>query len=163
MILSCPLPGLLYRLIWPPIKYIEPGFRKTVDILHNKGKYLLTHTDGKNTGLLQHYLDSRIDVADSICPKPMTKLSFQEVRDKFDSRITIIGGIPSVALMETSMSDKEFDGFINSFFEEIGDGTHLILGISDTTPPGAEFDRILKITELAKQFGQVPRAKNQTC
>ena len=63
----------------------------------------------------------------------MTKLSFKEVRDKFD-------------------------GFINSFFEEIADGSRLILGVSDTTSPGAEFDRILKITELAKQFGPIPES-----
>ncbi len=47
-------------------------------------KFLLTHTDGENTGLLEHYLESNMDVADSVCPKPMTKLSFKEVRDHFD-------------------------------------------------------------------------------
>ena len=127
--------------------------QKAADMLHSKGKYLLTHTDGENTGLLGHYVDSKIDVADSICPLPMTKLSLKEVRDFFDGEITIMGGIPSIALTESSMSDGEFEKFINVFFEEIGDGDHLILGISDTTPPGAKFERLVKITELVKQSG----------
>jgi len=40
-------------------------------------------------------------------------------------------------------------------FASIGNGDHIILSIADTTPPGAKFDRILKIAQKAKQFGPV--------
>ena len=33
-------------------------------------EYLLTHTDGENQGLLQHYVASNFDIADSVCPAP---------------------------------------------------------------------------------------------
>ena len=69
------------------------------------GKYLLTHADGENSGLLDEYLDSEIDIADSICPTPMTKLSFKEVRDHFDGIISIMGGIPSITLLDSIMTD----------------------------------------------------------
>jgi len=35
-------------------------------------------------------------VADSVCPAPMTKLTFKQHRDTFAGRVTIMGGIPSV-------------------------------------------------------------------
>ena len=142
---------------YPPFfeEHIMPWLKKYSELLRPKGKYLLTHTDGENTGLLQHYVSSGIDVADSICPKPMTKLSFKEVRDVFAGRITIMGGIPSVALLRSSMSDRDFEAFLDAFFEQIGRGDHLILGISDTTPPQAEFSRILKIRERVEAFGAV--------
>jgi len=143
---------------YPPFfgQHIKPWLKKFSEKLHAKGKYLLTHTDGENTGLLQHYLDSGVDIADSICPAPMTKLSFKEVRDVFDGKITIMGGIPSIALLKSSMSDDAFDAFLDNFFQEIGKGDHLILGISDTTPPKADFERLLKIGKRIESFGAIP-------
>ncbi|GAH05317.1 unnamed protein product, partial [marine sediment metagenome] len=134
---------------YPPFfeEQIQPWLSSFADKLHARGKFLLTHTDGENLGLLRHYLASKIDIADSICPRPMTKLSFKEVRNCFDDKITIMGGIPSVSLLKSSMSDSEFDAYLDEFFQSIGNGGHLILGISDTTPPAAEFDRLMKVAK----------------
>ncbi len=144
---------------YPPFfhQHILPTLRAFARTLHARGKYLLTHTDGENAGLLSHYLDSEIDIADSICPAPMTKLSFREVRDAFGDRTTIMGGVPAIALLKSSMPERDFDAFLAEFFESVGRGDHLILGISDTTPPGAEFERILKVGRRVEEFGPVPR------
>jgi hypothetical protein len=141
-------------ITYPPFfaEHIGPWLRSFADDLHSRGKYLLTHTDGENDGLLQHYICAHIDVADSVCPSPMTRLTLKQVRDTFAGRITVMGGVPSVALLPSSMPDREFDAFIDSFFTDLGRGDHLILGISDTTPPGADFSRIEKIGELARRF-----------
>jgi hypothetical protein len=140
---------------YPPFfaEHILPWLKAAAGVLHGEGKHLLTHTDGENTGLLEHYLGSEIDVADSICPAPMTKLSFREVRDAFAGRVTIMGGIPSVALVPASMSDGRFEEFVDGFFADIGAGDRLILGISDTTPPAADFNRLLEIARRAEGFG----------
>jgi len=147
---------------YPPFfaEHIAPGLREFARLLHARGKYLLTHTDGENTGLLDHYLASEFDIADSICPKPMTRLSFKEVRDAFAGRITIMGGIPSVTLLQSSMSDRDFDAFLDAFFEDVGAGDHLILGISDTAPPAAAWDSIIKIGERVEALGSVPRTEH---
>lgn len=160
---SCPAEVLLLgsnydsSITYPPFfaKHILPWLKKAADKWHKKGKFLLTHTDGENTGLLEHYLAAKIDIADSVCPAPMTKLTFKEVRDCFDGRISIMGGIPSIAMLEDSMAETDFDRFLDNFFEDIGSGDHLILGISDTTPPAAKFERILKIAKRIEEFGPV--------
>lgn len=138
----------------PPFfhSHIEPWLRRYADALHARGKFLLTHTDGENTGLLPHYLEAGFDIADSICPAPMTRLSFRAVRDFFGDRVTIMGGIPSIALLPSSLPPRDFAAFLDGFFQDIGDGRHLILGISDTTPPQADFERILEITRRAERF-----------
>ena len=41
------------------------------------------------------------------------------------------------------------------FFEDVGRGDHLILGVSDTTPPAADFERILKVGRRVEAFGAV--------
>lgn len=163
VVLECPaqvfLVGANYdaTVTYPPFfhDHILPGLRAFARDLHACGKWLLTHTDGENTGLLEHYLAAEVDIADSVCPAPMTKLTFQEVRDAFAGRITIMGGIPSVALLPSSMPERAFGRFLDHFFEEIGRGDHLILGISDTTPPAADFRRLLNIARRVEAFGAV--------
>ena len=144
-------------ITYPPFfaDHITPWLRSFARALHARGKCLLTHTDGENTGLLEHYVAAEIDIADSVCPAPMTKLTLHEVRDAFAGRVTIMGGIPSVALLPESMSDRDFDAFLDDFLVQIGRGDHLILGISDTTPPGADFRRILRIGQRVEAFGPV--------
>jgi hypothetical protein len=53
------------------------------------------------------------------------------------------------------MSDRQFDEYLDEFLRQIGRGERLILGISDTTPPGAEFDRLRKICDRVEAFGPV--------
>ena len=144
-------------ITYPPFfaEHILPTLKGYAEALHAKGKYLLTHTDGENSGLLEHYVAAGFDVADSVCPAPMTSLSFKDHRDAFDGRIVIMGGVPSVALLPESMSDKEFAAFLDGFFQEIGRGDHLIPGVSDTTPPGAKFERLVEIARRIKDFGPV--------
>ena len=139
---------------YPPFfhEHIEPWLSTFAAALHSRGRYLLTHTDGENTGLLKHYLESRIDVADSICPQPMTKLSFKEVRDFFGGAITIMGGIPSVTLSPSSMPDKEFEAFLERFFEDLGRGDHLILGISDELSSTGEIERVRVVGQIVDDY-----------
>ncbi len=142
-------------LTWPVFfkQYITPYLKKYSELAHKKGKYLLTHTDGENDGLLQEYLDADIDIADSICPKPMTSLSLKQVRDSFGDNITIWGGLPSICVLEDSMNDLEFDRYLNKFFEDLGEGKNIIISFANTTPPGAKFERIEKVAELVRKFG----------
>ena len=85
----------------------------------------------------------------------MTKLTFKEVRDCFRGRITIMGGIPSICLLRNTMSDRDFEAYLDEFFSSLGSGDRLILGISDTTPPVAEFERLKIIGERVRAFGPV--------
>ena len=142
---------------YPPFfeQHMMPWLRAAARDLHAAGKVLLTHTDGENTGLLGHYLASEIDIADSVCPAPMTKLTFREVRDVFGGRITIMGGIPSIALLPDTLDDGELERFLDGFFDALGRGDHLILGISDTTPPAAPLDRLRRIADRIDAFGPV--------
>lgn len=144
-------------IISPPFfkKYVTPHLKKQSGYLHEKGKYLLTHTDGENHGLLYEYLESEIDIADSICPAPMTSLSLKQIKESFKGKITIYGGIPSISVLENSMSEYEFEKYLEKTLESVGKGDHIIFSIADTTPPGAKFERILRIAEKVREFGPV--------
>ena len=59
-------------------KEIKPWLLKAGEALRAGGKALLCHTDGENLGLLDLIRQSEIDVAEAVCPFPMTKVPLDE-------------------------------------------------------------------------------------
>ena len=145
-------------ITYPPFfrDHILPHLQKLADLLHARGKLLISHCDGENKGLLDLIAESGIDIAEAICPQPMTKVTISEVKKAFKGKVTIFGGVPSVALLPESMSEEEFERFMRNLFKEIAPGDRFILGVSDTTPPDAKFDRLLTITDMVQEFGRLP-------
>ena len=132
-------------------KYILPPLRDYSASLHARGKYLMTHTDGENRLLLPLYLRAGFDIADSVCPYPMTRCRLSEIRACFDDRITIWGGIPSTLLCASSTSEGEFRSSLHNLIEHYGRASHFILGVSDMVTADCELQRLQYITDtLAK-------------
>ena len=136
-------------------EYMVPSLQKHSALIHENGKYLVCHTDGENTGLLDKYLQCGFDIADSICPSPMTKRSLKEVYDTFDGKITIWGGIPSTCMLEENMNQKMFEETVEMLIASVGSGKHMIFSIADTLPPAAPFERVLYIQKRLEEFGPV--------
>jgi hypothetical protein len=133
-------PGFFRRYLLPPLQHYA-------DELHQRGKYLLTHTDGENRLLLPLYVEAGFDVADSVCPQPMTRCSLEQLRQGFGDRITIWGGIPSVLLCPESASEEEFRKFIDDLVDRYAHHTRFILGVSDMVTADADFDRLRYIAD----------------
>ena len=75
--------------------------------------------------------------------------------------ITVWGGIPSIALLPSSMNDEEFDAYLDDLFESLGSGSKLILGVSDNVPPDADLNRLEEIKKRIVSFGPVPELDAQ--
>lgn len=144
-------------LTWPPFfeAEIAPWLKKVSDRFHAAGKLLLTHTDGENRDLLPLYPACGFDVAESVCPRPMTELTLAEIRKGMGPQTTVWGGVPSVALLDSSMSDKAFEIYLDELFGSLGAGERLILGVSDNVPPDANLARLERIKERVEAFGPV--------
>ena len=147
-------------LTWPPFfeSEIAPWLKKVSVRLHAAGKYLLTHTDGENRGLLPLYPACGFDVAESVCPQPMTQCTLSEIRRGMGPKTTVWGGIPSVALLDDSMDDATFEAYMDDLFGSLGAGNRLILGVSDNVPPDANLARLEYIKERIETFGPVQLA-----
>lgn len=152
---ECPAEVLLWganyddTITYPPFfaRHILPALRDYAKVLHSKGKYLLTHTDGENRKLQKLYLEAGFDVADSVCPYPMTSCRLEEIREAFADRITIWGGIPSILLCPDSASFEDFRRFIDDILERYRGQSRLILGVSDMVTADADWSRMEYISE----------------
>jgi hypothetical protein len=136
------------NLTWPPFfaEEIAPWLRRASDAAHKAGKLLLTHCDGENSALLPLYGDCGFDIAESVCPAPMTRLGLRELREGFGPRVTVWGGVPSVVLLRDSMSDAAFERWLADLVAEVRrDPSRLIVGVSDNVPPDADLERLARV------------------
>jgi methanogenic corrinoid protein MtbC1 len=145
-------------LTFPPMfaKHFVPWIRKAREVLSSKNIRILCHTDGENLGLMDLLHESGMDVAEAVCPAPMTKVSIQEYYRRWSDRITIFGGVPSNLLLPQLTPDEQFQSFMGGLFAGIGNGARFILGIADTTPPDADFERLVRIGDMVREKGRLP-------
>jgi hypothetical protein len=128
-------------------KHILPPLADYAGALHARGKYLMTHTDGENRRLMPLYLRAGFDIADSLCPAPMTRMTLEQIRTAFADRVTIWGGIPSVLLCPDSAGDAQFRSWIDDLVARYGRQSRFVLGVSDMVTADAAWDRLAYITE----------------
>jgi corrinoid protein of di/trimethylamine methyltransferase len=149
-------------LTYPPFyeKHIMPWLQEASEKLHANHKLMLSHTDGENYGLMDLIKESGIDVAEAVCPYPMTKVSIAEYYRKWCDKLTIFGGIPSNLLLKETTTDETFRQYVEDLFQAVAPGSRFILGVGDTTPPDACFERLQYIQEAFKTRGILPLKKN---
>ncbi len=141
----------------PPVfaEHIAPWLKRAADRLHAAGKLLVTHTDGENDGLNRLYVESGVDVADSVCPAPMTRLTLADYRAQLGARPAIWGGLCSVCVLPDSMTAAQFEAHVAGALEAVGEGRGIVFSLADTTPPAASLARLRRVGELMAGFGPV--------
>ena len=127
--------------------HILPPLRDYARLLHASGKYLMTHTDGENRRLMPLYVETGFDIADSVCPAPMTRLTLDEFLAAFAGRITVWGGIPAVYLSRDNASDSEFRRWTDDLLARYARTPRFVLGVSDMVTAEARWDRLEYVTE----------------
>jgi uroporphyrinogen-III decarboxylase len=128
-------------------KHILPSLRSYARTLHQRNKFLMTHTDGENQRLFPLYRQAGFDIADSVCPYPMTRCTLEETRANFGKQVTIWGGIPSTLLCLSSTPEDEFRRSIDETVERYARESHFVLGVSDMVTADCEWDRLQYITD----------------
>ena len=86
----------------------------------------------------------------------MTRCTLRELRHGMGPTTTIWGGIPSVSLLDSSMTDANFTIYLDDLFGSLGSGERLILGVSDNVPPDVNMSRLEEIKRRVVAFGPVP-------
>jgi 5-methyltetrahydrofolate--homocysteine methyltransferase len=139
-------------------KDILPWCRKAAQKLHAAGILTMVHPDGENRGLMDLIPRCDMDIADAVTPYPMTKIDIAEYYDRWcrSGKITIQGGIPEMFLLEESATRDDLKNYIDHLLKTVAPGTRFIASIGDTTPPNADFDRLLYIGERIEKEGKLP-------
>jgi corrinoid protein of di/trimethylamine methyltransferase len=135
---------------------IQPWIRRASETLTAKGKIVICHCDGENLGLLDLIKDSGMHVAEAVTPHPMTKVPIEDYYQRWCEKLTIWGGIPEILLMRETASHEDLDTYLDHLFRAIAPGRRFIVGIADTTPAKAVFERLVHIGERVRKQGLLP-------
>jgi corrinoid protein of di/trimethylamine methyltransferase len=137
-------------------KEIKPWLEKAAEAMHARGKLVYGHCDGENLGLMELIRDSGLDVAEAVTPFPMTKVKIEEYYRQWRGKVAILGGIPECLLLEESTTREDFEDYLDHFFKAVAPGDGVIVGIGDTTPAGADFERLVRLGERVEKEGRLP-------
>jgi 5-methyltetrahydrofolate--homocysteine methyltransferase len=139
-------------------KDLLPWWQKAAEIFHARDKLLFIHPDGENNLLMDILADCGADVCEAVTPFPMTKVGIDEYYDRWcrSGKLTIWGGIPESILLEKSATEEDFKAYLDHLFKAVVPGDRFIAGIGDTTPPGAVFDRLVRLGERIETEGRLP-------
>jgi methylmalonyl-CoA mutase cobalamin-binding domain/chain len=145
-------------LTYPPYfeREILPWLRRASEELGAVGKLVSTHTDGENRGLMDLIRDSGAHIAESVTPHPMTKVDISEYYARWRDHLTIMGGIPECLMLEETADEQEFEAFFDHLFASVAPGDRLILGVADSVPPHADFDRLVRAGQRIQEEGRLP-------
>jgi corrinoid protein of di/trimethylamine methyltransferase len=135
---------------------ILPWLQKASRTFEENGKLILCHTDGENLGLMDVIHESGIHIAEAVCPYPMMRVKIEEYYQRWSDKITIFGGIPQSLLSEDTATEEDLQSYLDHFFKAIAPGRRVIVGIADTTPPHAVFNRLRIIGDRVEKEGRLP-------
>jgi len=140
----------------PPIfrKYFMPYFKKVIPKLHAAGKFVSTHADGDNRGLLELILESGFDIAEAFTSPPMTEITVRDARQVWGERITIWGGIAST-LFRLDTSREQFEAQVLDILDSAKSSGHLILGTGDNVPTDGDLDRVRWVAWAVEEYGRI--------
>jgi corrinoid protein of di/trimethylamine methyltransferase len=166
VVADSPAEGVLWganyddMITYPPYfrKEMTPWLRKASEVLAAKGKLLICHCDGENQGLIDVIPDSGMHVAEAVCCAPMTKLAIDLYYDRWcrSNKLTLMGGLVQSLLSPATASLDDLNTYLDHFFKAVAPGKRLIMSVADTTPPNADFDRLVLVGERIQKEGRLP-------
>jgi corrinoid protein of di/trimethylamine methyltransferase len=147
-------------ITYPPYfqKELSPWLHKASEYLASRGKLVICHCDGENQGLIDLIADSGMHVAEAVCCAPMTKLPIETYYERWckSGKLTLMGGLVQSLLSPATASLDDLKSYLDHFFTAVTPGNRIIMSVADTTPPNADFDRLVLIGERIHKEGQLP-------
>ncbi|MGV8090500.1 MAG: uroporphyrinogen decarboxylase family protein [Mangrovibacterium sp.] len=121
--------------------------------LHQAGKTVSTHMDGKLNGIIGLVAKTGIDVADACTPAPTGDLTPPEIRKQAGNNMILMGGISPVKWLPVT-SEKDFIAHVREWLDLRKISSRLVLSAGDQVPPGTELKRIKQVYDLVEEYGR---------
>ncbi len=132
--------------------HFAANYRRTADVLHSGGKYLVVHIGGPAKRLLPLLADAGVDGVEGIAGAPQSDASIMEAREAAGPKLTLWGGIPQDFLVKT-YSEEQFETAVLEAARQAMEAGRVILGIADRVSVNAEFARLKAAASLINDAG----------
>ena len=128
-------------------------YREAIDRLHQAGKFVAVHIDGRLRGALKMIRETGADCADAVTPLPMGDLTPAECREEAGNGFILSGGVsPDLWLPETDI--ESFKGAALDWIALKDKSSRLIANAGDQVPPNAVEERIRLMRDMVETLGK---------
>lgn len=138
-------------------KYVLPEYKIRCAKLHEAGKFVYSHYDGDNRGLMEYYQETGLDGVEAITPKPQGDVTLEEAHKYLGDNMFLIDGIPAVYFDEEFSEDVLVD-CVHKILDMFA--PNLILGISDEISSTGDIERIRLVGKIVDEYNRKIDEKN---
>ena len=136
-------------------QYVLPEYKLRCERLHKAGKFVYSHFDGDNRGLMEFYRETSLDGIEAITPKPQGDVTLEEVHEHLGDMF-LLDGIPAIYF------DEEFpEEVLVDCVHKILDlfAPNLVLGISDEISSTGDIERVRLVGKIVDEYNAKIRAE----
>lgn len=134
-------------------EFILPGLTKIVKKIKDKGGYVIKHTDGNITSIIDMIVDIGIDGIDPV--DPQAGMDIGEVKKRYGHKVCIKGNV-NCGYTLSNGSDEEVVREVKKCISKVARGGGYILSSSNSIHSGVNPRNFLTMIETAKKFGKYP-------
>ena len=140
------------NLIAPPYyqEFCIPFYQKATDILHQAGKFVSSHLDGNFKNYFPLLSETGFDLLDGCTPAPMMNYEVEELAAALPPGMSCYCGVPAT-LFSQNVEDEQILSFGRRILE-VFEG-RVILNIGDILPPDGSLDKVVRLGEMAQEYG----------
>jgi hypothetical protein len=136
-------------------RYILPYYEESIPYLHEHGKWAVMHADADVSLILELIERAGWDMVDCLVTAPMVPLTLAQARQAWGERVIISGGLPAV-LLQSEVSEEDFQAYVGELFRVIAPGDAFVLGVADNVMPNSLIDRVVWVSEQIERRGWYP-------
>jgi hypothetical protein len=133
-------------------KYLLPHYNELGEMLHERGKLLSVHFDGKTKLLAAAIAKSQVDVVESFTPYPEGDMSLAEARAAWPDKILWINFPSSLHNLDVSAVEEA----TRQLLCEAGRGDRFLIGIKELVPKDRWQAGVSAIARVLNVKGRLP-------
>ena len=134
-------------------EFILPGLKRAVDSAHEAGAYVVKHTDGNITSLLDMITETGIDAINPL--EPAADVDIAYVKREYGDRVAIIGNIDCGELLCRSSPD-EVRRVTRETIAAAAPGGGFCLSSSNSIHSSVKPENYLAMVETLREYGEYP-------
>jgi uroporphyrinogen-III decarboxylase len=136
-------------------RYCLPYYNKYTAILHQGGKRVISHMDGRLKALKELVERTQLDGIEAFTPPPMGNLPVSEAKEAWRGKALWLN-FPQVIFLEPR---ERIRAFTLKLMEEMGDGSGYIVGMTEDIHPDHYRKGMQTLTSTLYEKGHLPLAR----
>lgn len=135
----------------PPLleAYVMPAYHQRNEPIHAAGRYCYSHWDGDVRTIIPYARETGMDGIEAITFKPMGDATFEMIEEHMGKDMVFVDGICATSFLP-QFSMEEFEAETRELIERLH--PKLVLGVSDEPPPGSEYAKLQRVTEIVAEY-----------